>query len=547
MWPPTLSMRIINIFISLLIVFFCGSCAQVVPLSGGAKDVIPPNVLETFPKNYSMNFPGRNVEIKFDEYIQLKDISSEISINPLPLEAPSFEVYNKSLKIEWRDSIRKNTTYSISFGNSIMDLHEGNILKDYQYVFSTGSQIDSFKIFGKIENALTGSRVSKVLIGLYNSYESASKNNPEYFTYSNDKGEFELKNLPDKEFYLLAFDDKNKNKLYDEDELVGFLQKPISSSDLKENSIKLFYSTIEKSFVKKVEWINPVKARICYSRKIKSPESINYYDGRKINFRCSESCDTIYVYFDAIQKDSVKFLVSRGNFLDSISIPPKEERFWNQYFQALKSKPSINSSVSLNQKLLPISELRFYTEREILNFHPQKLRIIQSGDTVSHNSYIVNQQTKDSLSLNFSFNAGNIYKVIFLPGFLEFGDGESTDTAVFNFEIKKSEEFSRLIIDVQLPDTGQFLLQLLNSKQVLVKQKNISSSKKEDSQKIIFESLNPENYFLRLIYDADKNHKFSNGSFYKKIQAEKSFHYEKEISLSEGWELELNWAVINSQ
>ncbi len=50
---------------------------------------------------------------------------------------------NKYILIQWEDTLKANTTYNFNFGNSIADNNEGNVLPYYNFVFSTGSTIDS--------------------------------------------------------------------------------------------------------------------------------------------------------------------------------------------------------------------------------------------------------------------------------------------------------------------------------------------------------------------------------------------------------------------
>src|SRR5690606_38373993 len=70
-------------------------------------------------------------------------------------EAPQYKMKKKTLIVTLPDSLEENTTYSINFGNAIADFNEGNELKGFSYVFSTGPEIDSLSISGNVINALT--------------------------------------------------------------------------------------------------------------------------------------------------------------------------------------------------------------------------------------------------------------------------------------------------------------------------------------------------------------------------------------------------------
>lgn len=61
---------------------------------------------------------------------------------------------NKYILIQWEDTLKANTTYNFNFGNSIADNNEGNVLPYYNFVFSTGSIIDSLYISGNVDDVL---------------------------------------------------------------------------------------------------------------------------------------------------------------------------------------------------------------------------------------------------------------------------------------------------------------------------------------------------------------------------------------------------------
>src|SRR5689334_22228117 len=127
----------------LLIFFFAlmllaSSCAIQVAPTGGAKDTIPPVVNKFDPENYSTNFHGQDIRIVFDEYMQLKDLSSQLIVSPPLKYSPDAVLKKKTLEIHLEDTLHPNTTYTMNFGNAISDLREGNALDNFQYVFSTG-------------------------------------------------------------------------------------------------------------------------------------------------------------------------------------------------------------------------------------------------------------------------------------------------------------------------------------------------------------------------------------------------------------------------
>src|SRR5438093_1118133 len=80
------------------------SCANQVAPSGGEKDIKPPKPLKYIPENYSTNFKLHDASIIFDEFVQLKDISTQLIVSP-PLKYPvQTKIRRKSLLIHFEDT-----------------------------------------------------------------------------------------------------------------------------------------------------------------------------------------------------------------------------------------------------------------------------------------------------------------------------------------------------------------------------------------------------------------------------------------------------------
>ncbi len=63
-------------FVQLLIllvsvVMFAGSCANIVPPSGGDRDSLPPRLVMALPKDSAVNVKTKNITLSFDEFVEL--------------------------------------------------------------------------------------------------------------------------------------------------------------------------------------------------------------------------------------------------------------------------------------------------------------------------------------------------------------------------------------------------------------------------------------------------------------------------------------------
>ena len=139
----------------LLFTGFCLGCAQVGSPSGGPRDEDPPQMLESDPPNYSIRFEAKKIQITFDEYIVLDNVNQELIVSPPMEEQPEVKLKKKTLIIEFEEELKENTTYTFNFGNAIKDLHEGNKLQNFEYVFSTGDILDSMSVKGTLKYAET--------------------------------------------------------------------------------------------------------------------------------------------------------------------------------------------------------------------------------------------------------------------------------------------------------------------------------------------------------------------------------------------------------
>ena len=120
--------------IILFSLLFC-NCAQVVNLSGGKKDLSPPKLIEAIPNNNSVLFDSETISIKFDEFIKLNDLNNQLIICPKIKTNPEISVLGKELLIRLKkEELLPNTTYRFYFGSSIIDMHEGNPLLNFEYV-----------------------------------------------------------------------------------------------------------------------------------------------------------------------------------------------------------------------------------------------------------------------------------------------------------------------------------------------------------------------------------------------------------------------------
>jgi hypothetical protein len=123
-------------------VLFFVRCAQQGVLSGGKRDLDPPRLLKAVPAQQTINFSNEEIVLKFDEFIQLKDLNNQIVVSPKLKTLPEINVEGKILKILLKkEELLPNTTYRIYFGQALIDIHENNVVQNFQYVLLVPTQL----------------------------------------------------------------------------------------------------------------------------------------------------------------------------------------------------------------------------------------------------------------------------------------------------------------------------------------------------------------------------------------------------------------------
>lgn len=211
------------------------SCANITAPTGGAKDVKPPILRKRSLPDSALNFQGGKITFEFNEFIQLKDVDKQVVVTPLLKTKPKITQTNKHISIYFPDSILlPNTTYNVRWGDAIQDLREGNIYKNFQFTFSTGSYFDSLFLKGSIVDAQTGVPDTASNILLFPSVlgDSAFYKKQPMYVQKAVNGFFEFRNLPNLDFYIYSLEESNNNYRYDSpNEKISFYNRLVNPHD----------------------------------------------------------------------------------------------------------------------------------------------------------------------------------------------------------------------------------------------------------------------------------------------------------------------------
>lgn len=250
------------------IVVLTSGCAQIMAPTGGPRDTLPPVLVSSTPKEPAINFAGNRINLYFDEYVQLQELQQNLLVSPTPKNNPYIDSKLRMVSIRLRDTLEPNTTYTINLGNSIRDINENNVLKDFRYVFSTGATIDSLNFSGKVQVAETGKVDSTLIVLLYkNLADSAvSKHKPKYIARLNGTGNFSFENLAPGQYKVYALKDGDGSRTYNsKTELFAFSDSSIQVT-INTTPVSLYAYAEEKDVPKAQAAVK----KLTYTTKIPS-------------------------------------------------------------------------------------------------------------------------------------------------------------------------------------------------------------------------------------------------------------------------------------
>ena len=228
-----------------LIILALSSCARMGNPDGGWYDETPPKVIGATPADNSVGVTSRKISIFFDEYVKLENAQEKVVVCPPQMEMPEIKTAGKQIKVELKDSLVPNTTYTIDFSDAITDNNEGNPMGNYTYSFSTGDKIDTLEVSGHVLEAENLEPIKGILVGLYsNQADSAFQKEPMLRVSRTDsRGRFVIRGIAPGDYRIYALMDADGDfRFTQKSEELAFthdIVTPWSRPDVRQDTIWL--------------------------------------------------------------------------------------------------------------------------------------------------------------------------------------------------------------------------------------------------------------------------------------------------------------------
>lgn len=202
------------------------ACASIGTPDGGPYDEEPPVLVKAAPALNATGVTTAKISLEFDENVKLENAFEKVVVSPPQMQLPVIKNSGKKVTVELLDSLKPNTTYSIDFGDAIVDNNEGNPYENFAYVFSTGEQVDTLAVSGTVLNAADLEPIKGVAVGLHSVLDdSAFAKLPfERVSRTDSRGRFTIKGIAPGKYRVYALSDANQNFLFDQkSEAVGYI------------------------------------------------------------------------------------------------------------------------------------------------------------------------------------------------------------------------------------------------------------------------------------------------------------------------------------
>jgi uncharacterized protein (DUF2141 family) len=524
-------------FLSLITFYFLLSgCANIQRPMGGPKDVTPPRLLKATPPNMSRNFKAKIIQLDFDEYFKLVNQYSEITMSPAQDKPPEYKIKSKSLVIVLKDTLQKNTTYVINFGKAIADVNEGNILKNFTYVFSTGPHIDSLSVSGTVTNTLTQKKEKDVTVMLFPIEKDSlyfGKKKPSIFTSTDTAGNFSLNNLHDGDYRIYALEEKAPDRIYNrDDELIAFQKQPVHLyADTSGIRLDLFKEEPAKFHIAVRKFDQDGNMFFVFNKRLNKPSVKIIYppalDDQKI-VEFSPTKDTANIYLKNMDFDSIRVAFFDNNKpLDSASLlKGRKENFLKIY--------GFRLNIGNTNKLKPTSNLMIIASYPIASYDPSQITLYEDSVAVNNLNIVKDTANLKRYIIKYKWKEDSRYILVVDEGAFTFINGDKNKKYQKPFLVDKIENYSTLTMKVTVPDTSkQYLVEVYQDADHIIQTDKITKN-----TSIVYRNFLTGKYSFKVVYDDDHNGRWDSGDVKLKRYPENIWVDPVQITLRPNWDAE---------
>lgn len=570
-----------------MLAFMSQSCANMGSgPSGGYADSIPPSMLESNPKYGAVNFSGNKVTLTFDEYITLSNAAKKVVVSPTQTIPPIVKGIGKKVTVELKDSMIPNTTYSINFGNAIVDNNESNPIEDFYFSFSTGPVLDTMSIYGTVLDARTLAPMKEVYVGVYSNLSDTifGKEKMERIALTDADGKFAMYNLQAKPYRLYALADANANSYFDvPTEAIAFQMESLQPAMSEKVVVDTFYT--DSMTISKIEnrvcrryypdsivlmmFNEEVKQQLFVKHERKEADKLHVYFKNynklmptlnPLNFSNKDwsvvepsvtkdtilywvkdtllaKMDTLLFTMDYQKFDSLGELVPAQDTLAFTYINPAKKTTRRRKKQEARTFLAVESFVSLLEwNEAPI--LRWV--KPVESFGNGQFKIQEKQDTIWVDVEASVSPVENSGNRAFKFDMKidpeKRYRLLIDSAMVNSASGLHNDKEEWPFRRKGDDDYVKLVLHTKNAPANAVV-------EATVRNNTKQTVKLNANGDAVFEKLSPATYIVRMFEDRNGDGKWTTGNYAEKRVPEQVYYYSKPLVLKQGWDQEEDWDV----
>jgi hypothetical protein len=371
---------------------------------------------------------------------------------------------------------------------------------------------------------------------------------PYYLTKSNEQGNFVFHHLKPMRFKIFALKDINFNFIYDlPNEEIAFSDSLFQSKFYAADSLRLIDSTAritlrlfqEEDTAQLLEPVINTQTGVYHFQYKITVHSYNIQfkeDTPLVYFSVINATnDTISLYLKTFFKDSaIVYITTDLGRIDTVELLPF--KIVQRAGRNQKTPPSALKINLTNKEELHVPTLLTFS-------YPIKpadtvpvlvIATIKGGYDTTKIYLDVPDRFVMQLPVPFNFEPKINYTVKLKDSLFYGYDETSHDTIKFTLSKKTEKDYGNLIIHYKVGNQNgsDFIVELLSNQKTV--RKNIISS----SKTIEYKHLSPGNYNIKVTEDRNRNGKWDTGNYRKKIQPERIFHIDKDITIRGFWDVE---------
>lgn len=556
------------------------ACANMAAPTGGAYDVDPPKVRQAKPNFNSLGASPSKIEIEFDENIKIKSPAEKVIITPPQQILPIIRSVGKKAVVELKDELKPNTTYTIDFTDAIADNNEENPLENFVFSFSTGDQLDTLSISGKVLAAQDLEPVTGTYVGIHSNFDDTvfTRVPFERISRTDSRGNFTVRGMAPGKYKVFALNDQNRDYKYDNpQEAIAFLDSiviPSSMSAVRQDTVfvdsitidtirtvqytrflpddlvlRSFQSDFQRQYLQKHERTEPHKLTLYFAAptvmpdfSLLQPEVSN--DDWYVTER-SAGNDTLLLWItDSLiyQQDSIRMKINytrtdslNKNYIDTDTISfnirksarDKREQKNDEKKDGEEAEKEqirflgINSNVQSTFELF--NPIRFEFEQPIVRFDSSFVRLEMAVDSLFEPvPFRMERDTLNprKLTIRPRWEPGGKYKLTVDSALLISPYGLWNNKYEQSFTVKPLDQYGNLEVNiVGLPEGKVVFVELLDKSDKPFRKSFVKGNT------VRFQDLQPGEIYARLVIDENRDGVWTTGNYEDKRQPEMVYYY----------------------